>query len=183
MICFSRLANCDIIVWPDMYKAYLHGLWYPSTFMFIDYCNTTWCVFKVPSSMHYLRVWSGACLSEPILVLSLGLLVWYFTDIRYTFQDCFFMVKKCDFGGRSFQIPFTHLKSNIDTQQSHVWSRRCIFQGPSFLVSMVDFGGVIITLPNKAIGLHSSYQQEETRRVMRWYPSNEKNMVQWNMWC
>ena len=36
----------------------------------------------------------------------------------------------------------TPLKSNIDTRNSHVWSRAYIVQGPSFLVSMLDFGGV-----------------------------------------
>ena len=37
----------------------------------------------------------------------------------------------------------TPMKSNIDTQNSHVWKETITFSKPSFLVSMLDFGGVV----------------------------------------
>ena len=59
-------------------------------------------------------------------------------------------------GGRGFLFevmpgfsnfePATPLKSNIDTQNDAMLKRRCIFQGPSFLVSMLDFAGVYISI-------------------------------------
>ena len=37
----------------------------------------------------------------------------------------------------------TPMKSNIDTQNSHVWKEIITFTKPSFLVSILDFGGVV----------------------------------------
>ena len=82
----------------------------------------------------------------------------------------FIRTHPCPFVGVAGVVIYGPLKSNIDTQQSHVWNRRYIFQGPSFLVSMVDFRGVIITLPNNSQSAYSSYQQEE---MTRWWGDSQ----------